>query len=108
LLKAFFLIADGESLLIDCEADRRADLVQRLKTYKLRSKIEIAEADYTLYAIFDAASPVAGAIAYTDPPTAALGLRILLPADTDESGFGLPELPFETYDRLRIAEAVPD
>jgi folate-binding protein YgfZ len=107
-LHDFFLIADGESLLIDCEADRRADLAQRLKTYKLRSKIEIAEADYAPYAIFDAAPPVAGAIAYTDPRTAALGLRILLPADAGESGFGLTELPFETYDRLRIAEAVPD
>ena len=45
-LHDFFLIADGESLLIDCEAGRRDDLAQRLKVYKLRSKIEIAPEDY--------------------------------------------------------------
>jgi len=28
-LHDFFLYADGESLLIECEADRRADLAQK-------------------------------------------------------------------------------
>src|ERR1700723_3837331 len=50
-LHDFFLIApDDDSLLIECEADRRADLAQRLKIYKLRSKIEIGEADYAVFA----------------------------------------------------------
>ena len=99
-LHDFFLIADGDSLLIECEADRRADLTQRLKVYKLRSKVEIAEAEYVVFA---GAQSVGGAIAYPDPRTAALGMRVLSSSDVEGS-----PLPFEAYDRLRISEAVPD
>jgi folate-binding protein YgfZ len=99
-LHDFFLIADGDSLLIECEADRRADLAQRLKVYKLRSKVEIAEAEY---GVFAGALSDEGCIAYPDPRTAALGLRVLSSSDLEGS-----PLPFEAYDRLRITEAVPD
>ena len=99
-LHDFFLIADGDSLLIECEADRRADLTQRLKVYKLRSKVEIAEAEYVVFA---GAQSVGGAIAYPDPRTAALGMRVLSSSDREGS-----PLPFEAYDRLRISLAVPD
>jgi folate-binding protein YgfZ len=102
-LHDFFLIADGDSLLIECEADRRADLAQRLKVYKLRSKIEIAEAEYQAFAIFGAVPSVPSAIAYADPRSAALGVHVLSPSNLEGS-----PLPFEAYDRLRIAEAVPD
>jgi folate-binding protein YgfZ len=104
-LHDFFLIADGESLLIECEADRRADLAQRLRVYKLRSKIEIAEADYTVFGAFGSAPLTSDAIIYPDPRSPALGVRLLLPAspEADES-----PIPFDIYDRLRIAEAVPD
>ncbi len=105
-LHDFFLIADGDSLLIECEADRRADLAQRLKMYKLRSKIEIAEADYGVFALFTSNPITAGAIAYPDPRSAALGTRFLVPQDLALDG--LPRAPFNDYDRLRIAEAVPD
>jgi folate-binding protein YgfZ len=105
-LHDFFLIADGESLLIECEADRRADLAQKLKMYKLRSKIEIAEAEYAVFAVFGVVPSAAGAVAYADPRDASLGTRVLLP---EGAAFGgLPELSFDTYERLRIAAAVPN
>jgi folate-binding protein YgfZ len=105
-LHDFFLIADGESLLIECEADRRADLAQKLKMYKLRSKIEIAEAEYAVFVVFGAVPSVAGAIVYADPRDPSLGTRMLLP---DGATFdGLTELPLDIYERLRIAEAVPN
>jgi folate-binding protein YgfZ len=104
-LHDFFLIADGDSLLIECEADRRADLAQRLKMYKLRSKIEIAEAEYAAFAAFGAATLATGEIIYPDPRTPALGTRVLLPAGAEH---GELPIPFDRYDRLRIAEAVPD
>ena len=108
-LHDFFLIADGESLLIDCEADRRADLAQRLRMYKLRSKIEIAEADYAAYATLGPAQEIDGAIAYPDPRTPILGTRLALPAGVSlPAHAGLGEMPFETYEYLRIAHAVPD
>jgi folate-binding protein YgfZ len=101
-LHDFFLIADGDSLLIECEADRRADLAQRLRMYKLRTKIEIAEAEYQAFAIFDAA-PSVPAIAYADPRSAVLGVHVLSSSNLEGS-----PIPFEAYDRLRIAEAIPD
>src|ERR1700728_3488370 len=90
-LHDFFLIADGDSLLIDCENDRRADLGQRLKAYKLRSKIEIAEPAFSAFAALGAAPLTAGAISYPDPRSPLLGQRVLLPAGT-EAG---PENPFD-------------
>jgi hypothetical protein len=104
-LHDFFLIADGDSLLIECEADRRADLAQRLKIYKLRSKIEIAEADYAVFAAFGVAPLTTGKMIYADPRTPTLGTRKVLPAGAEHSD--LP-IPFDSYDRLRIANAVPD
>jgi len=103
-LHDFFLITDGDSLLIECEADRRADLAQRLKMYRLRSKIEIAEADYDVFAAFGAAPLVSDMILYPDPRRPALGTRVALPAGREA---GAP-IPFDSYDRLRIAQAVPD
>ena len=103
-LHDFFLIADSDSLLIECEADRRADLAQRLKMYRLRSKIEIAGADYAVFAVLGALSKIAGAIAYPDPRT----LRLWEPAWLSSSDLEGSPLPFEAYDRLRISLAVPD
>jgi folate-binding protein YgfZ len=107
-LHDFFLITDGDSLLIDCEADRRADLAQRLKMYKLRSKIEIAEADYAVYAVLGQlpSSQDDGVISYADPRLKELGFRWVVP--TAAEVFGSAELPFDAYERLRIATAVPD
>ncbi len=103
-LHDFFLIADGDSLLIECEADRSVDLAQRLKMYRLRSRIEIAEAEYEVFAAFGAAVPTSGALIYADPRNPALGTRVALPAGAEAN----PQIPFDSYDRLRIANAVPD
>lgn len=100
-LHDFFLYADGESLLVECEADRRADLMQKLRMYKLRSKIEIAEADFTVFAVIGNA---AGSISAPDPRVSALGTRVLLASGTPD----LAEVPYDAYDRLRIAHAVPE
>jgi folate-binding protein YgfZ len=95
-LHDFFLIADDDSLLIDCEADRRADLLSRLKMYKLRSKIELTDVtdEYTVY----------GGIGMPDPRLPALGRRLVAP-----KGDTLAVVTsFDAYDRLRIGLAVPD
>jgi len=106
-LHDFFLIADDESLLIDCEADRREDLLRRLKMYRLRSKIETADVTNT-YAVMARAGEgddTPGAIAFADPRNPALGRRLLVPRDAvivdSPDGWTL-------YDRLRIALGVPD
>ncbi|SIN59964.1 hypothetical protein SAMN02745824_0502 [Parasphingorhabdus marina DSM 22363] len=45
LLFDFLLWADGEDILIDCEASARDSLIKRLKLYRLRRKITIAAED---------------------------------------------------------------
>ncbi|WP_404326528.1 hypothetical protein [Aerophototrophica crusticola] len=42
-LHDFFVVPDGERLLLECEAGRRDDLYRRLRMYKLRSKVELAD-----------------------------------------------------------------
>jgi folate-binding protein YgfZ len=41
----FFLWADGDDILIDCEQEQADSLVKRLKLYRLRRKIDIARHD---------------------------------------------------------------
>ena len=56
-LHEFFLTADpgdDSAILLDCEADRRADLKRRLSIYKLRSKVTIDDAseDFSVAVLF--------------------------------------------------------
>jgi len=125
-LHDFILIASDDSLLLDTEAGRGAELIGRLSRFKLRAKAELAlREDLTITTVFgDEAStalglePVPGAtlrdggrIVFVDPRTAQLGARILAtPAGTGAFLDGKPleaGVP-EDYDRLRIALAVPD
>lgn len=126
-LHDFFLVAAGESLLLEGEAGRLDDLLRRLKLYRLRSKVELADAtiDYAVAALWGAdalarlglpadpgaAAPFAGGIAYVDPRRSTLGARAILPraaaaAALAEAGFAAA--PRDGYDRLRLGEGVPD
>ena len=123
-----FIAGEGDRYLVDCAADRRADLIKRLSMYRLRAKVAIADAtaDYCVAVLFgkDAATAVGldpavgkamafgGGIAYVDPRLAALGLRLILPqagaaatlrnlgATEDAAGAG--------YHALRVTLGVPD
>ena len=44
-LHDFFVIAQGDVLLLDCEGDRADDLVNRLARYRLRANVDISVAD---------------------------------------------------------------
>ncbi len=44
-LADFFILSDGDRLLLDCEAPQATALIQRLSRFKLRSKIAIARRD---------------------------------------------------------------
>ncbi len=69
----FFVWAQGDDLLIDCEAHIADDLVKRLSLYRLRRKITI-ERDEDCY-VHWSVSAADGAVA--DPRLAALGRRWL-------------------------------
>ena len=102
----FFLVADGDALLLDTAADRVAALAQRLALYKLRRAVEIAPAEGREVAlIWGPGAAPAGGVA--DPRAAALGWRMVQP-----TGQGLPSgvAPADAaaYDALRVAHGVPE
>ena len=78
----FLVWADGDDLLVDCEAEAADELAKRLRMYRLRRPITIErdEADAVHW------SPT-GEQGAPDPRLAALGRRWLAPADEPASGW---------------------
>ena len=127
-LHDFFIAAADDALLLDCEAERSADLMRRLRMYRLRSKVELNDVsgEFRVAAVTgeDAAASFAlraseaghakafgGGIAYVDPRTVELGIRTLLPRKDAESALqdaGATPADPDSYDRLRLALGVPD
>ncbi|MDZ4737555.1 MAG: folate-binding protein [Rhodospirillaceae bacterium] len=126
-LHDFFIAVSGDAFLLDCEADRRQDLLRRLSLYKLRSKVTVADANNEqgvalvfgeraletlgLTAEPGAAKPFGSGIVYVDPRLSALGARAILPragiADALRTA-GVEPGNADDYDRHRIALGVPD
>lgn len=121
----FFLVADGDALVLDTEGARVDDFFRRLRMYKLRSKVELSQGGYrSAVAIGDgaldafglpaergAARPFAGGVAYVDPRHADAGARVLLPASADDGvldAAGLQPTGIEAYERRRVALGLPD
>ncbi len=123
----FFLIADGDAILIDAEGETIADLRKRLGLYKLRAKVVIGEPEPALEVLVAWGESAAAAfglnetgavrrigptLVIADPRRAALGLRIIAPtgmigpALLESHGFVAAD--WNGWDRLRIAEGVPD
>jgi folate-binding protein YgfZ len=77
----FFIWADGDDLLLDCEGAAADELIKRLTIYRLRRPIRI-ERDHSIAVHW---SPSAGGTA--DPRLAELGNRWLDPADETATGW---------------------
>jgi folate-binding protein YgfZ len=97
IIAAFLVAPANGGYLIDCAAAQAADLAARLKKYKLRAKVTIAER--TDLAVVASTSESAGAFA--DPRLAALGFRAYQtdPTASDHS---------TAYHAHRIALGVPE
>ncbi|HKN42012.1 MAG TPA: folate-binding protein, partial [Sphingomicrobium sp.] len=78
----FLVWADGEDLLLDCEAEAADELIKRLSIYRLRRAIRV-ERDGSLAVHW---SPDGGEGA-PDPRLAELGFRWLAPATQPASGW---------------------
>ncbi|CAO3354310.1 CAF17-like 4Fe-4S cluster assembly/insertion protein YgfZ [Azospirillum melinis] len=129
-LHDFNLVESGAEsdavLLLDPETDRRADLLRRLKMYKLRSKIALEDRTEQLRVVVafgdgaldalglpaepGAARAFAGGVAFTDPRVSALGARLFLPADglAALEAAGLAPREAADYDRHRLSFGIPD
>lgn len=128
-LHDFFVIAlPGQGLVLDCEAARSDDLLRRLRPYRLRAKVTLAElsSDWQIAALLGAdvaatlglpgddpgaATPFAGGVAYIDPRLAAAGARVILPRDgasqrLEAAGFAAEAAA--VYDSHRIALGLAD
>ena len=102
-LAEFFIIADGERLLLDVEADQRDDLIRRLSRFRLRAKASVAAEDYVVQAGWGGPAPVVtdGLVA-EDARLPEAGFRIL-------SRTGLPpDATLAEWDAHRIALGLPD
>lgn len=118
-----------DAYLLDCAADRRADLIKRLSMYRLRAKVAVADADsdWCVALLFGpggsakavglapeagAAAAFGGGIAYVDPRLAELGVRLILPraSATDTlAGLGAADdAGGVRYHQLRAGLGVPD
>lgn len=127
-LHDFFLVVLDGRLLLDCEGERRADLFQRLRRYKLRSKVDLVD-ETEGFAVAQlwgadaaaavglsgtdagAAAPWAGGVAFVDPRLPGLGIRAILPraeAERAISETGLAPGSPADLDRLRLQLGVPD
>ncbi len=93
----FFIWADGEDLLIDCEADQAEALIKRLTIYRLRRAITIRREEHL--AVHWAPRGEAGV---PDPRLAALGRRWIAPPAAPVSGYHAHRLS------LGVAEGVAE
>ena len=126
-LHDFFIAAVGDTLYLDCEAQRRDDLRRRLSIYRLRSKVVLADAsaEFAVALLYGtgprerlglndepgAARPWEGGVAYVDPRLPELGARTILPrarAGEILARAGLVPGNAGDYDRLRLSLGVPD
>lgn len=125
-LHDFIIVEAAQTLWLDAEKARLADLKRRLSIYRLRAKVEVAERpELSVAAVFGAgaaaalgldeelgaARPWQGGVVLTDPRLAALGVRAILPQDALRptlAAAGLVEDDFGAYDRHRLALGVPD
>jgi hypothetical protein len=78
----FLIWADGDDILLDCEAAAADDFIKRLSIYRLRRKVEIARDD----SIAVHWAPVGGE-GVADPRLPELGRRWLAPAGEPASGW---------------------
>lgn len=124
-LHEFMIVKRNGRLLLDCEADRREDLLTRLKRFRLRSKVELAADDdlsvaaawgdpdssaFDLPLIPGAAAPFGTGIAYRDPRLLEAGVRLIagteaLVSQLADAGFSAADQA--AYDAHRIALGLP-
>jgi folate-binding protein YgfZ len=104
LLFDLFLFGTDDGVLIDCVADRRPALLQRLGLYRLRAKVELTPDDRPVFAAWGDGQPSWP----VDPRLPALGRRAVAPertADASEADWRRHQVAFGFPD---AADFAPD
>lgn len=114
ILFAFFIVKTPAGYLLETGLEQTAALAKRLSLYKLRAKVEIADAAGEVVALVSQGAVRArptGAIAFADPRSDQLGDRVLIPAPRVGEIvelMGAPRMLPEVYTASRILAGVPD
>jgi len=94
-LADFFLVPDGEAILLDVKSDLAPGLQQRLAMYRLRAKVDLEATDIAVTRGLGAAPPGA----FADPRDPALGWR----------AYGATGGPATIdWDALRVSHLIPE
>ena len=104
----FLLAGAPDGVRLDCHKDHAAELIARLKKYRLRAKLAITDASAGL-AVVALPSPAPSAVA--DPRLAALGYRAIIPnseLETWTQSLGILLGNDTGYHEARIKLGVPD
>lgn len=110
ILSDFFVVPDGESLLLDCRRDQAQSLLKRLSMYKLRADVALADAGDMLMAAAawgDAPPAVSRAIVYADPRDPSLGWRLIGEAQEFDL-IGIESGHEDAYAAHRILRGIPE
>lgn len=101
-LADFFILTDGERLLLDTERDQAGALVTRLSRYRLRAKVTVRlEPALHVYVAW-AGRPETEAIIAPDPRLPDAGWRLITPDSLSSTALEID------WDRHRIALGLPD
>jgi folate-binding protein YgfZ len=100
-LADFFILSDGERLLLDCESEQLAMLRQRLTRFRLRSRVTIEDGGLHVHAAWDGEPEVTG-ITAPDPRLPEAGWRVLT---ADPVAVNATETD---YDLHRLSLGLPD
>jgi folate-binding protein YgfZ len=106
-LADFFILDDGERLLLDCERAQVPMVIQRLGRYRLRSQVQLRDASSELevYAGWHGEpdlGALSGLLVARDPRLPDAGWRIASPGPLK------PAATHEAWDRHRLALGLPD
>jgi hypothetical protein len=102
-LADFFVLSDGERLLLDAEAAQAPSLIQRLSRYRLRMAVTIRpEPALSVHAAWPGPPDTNGLIAAPDPRLPGFAWRLLAPAPLAATATE------DDWDRHRLAHGLPD
>ena len=103
-LADFFILVDGDRLLLDCERAQAPMLAQRLSRYRLRARVGVrdASAEFAVFAAWGNGPPASSGIVAPDPRVAGAGWRVLAlePVGTNAD--------WADWDRFRLQLGLPD
>ena len=106
----FFLVREGEDLLLDTAKERIPSLIQRLTLYRLRADVTFEDQSEQLAVMVSWGAPLdapGGVLGFTDPRSADLGQRLILPKDRISELPG-QKVPEEDYHAHRVTVGIPE